>query len=246
MEKTRLSDEEISAHLKRKLPPLDQCVLAVIDAQRGYCDPSYKIADEVRGTALTDSICRKMAVQVPRFRQAGLQVAWIFALEEMVWSNPWRHSFGGFHHVQPDKSRDKFFGKYADSAFHATGLVSHFMVASGYAPPKTGFHRYLERKQKATILLSGFNLSACVRRSARDAIRCGFDVIMLEDLCANDAANPSQQAGWRHFRDKMQHYRVKAPEAEREKYGTCRYTSSSFLLGVDAPQAHSAPQAVIR
>jgi nicotinamidase-related amidase len=201
----------------------EDCVLMVVDVQRHFCDPSYRDKyGEPRGSDHTDEVAKSIAKAIPQFRQLGVDVSWIYSHEYSFWPRSSLKSFGGFHLAEPDRKKDQFFAKYDDSIFQPTGLISHFMWANGLPAPKTAFEKYLRQQNKKTVITCGFNLSACVRSSARDALSNGFNVIALEDLCANDNENPSTENGWFDFRERMARYKVEynpfKPRTERGDY----------------------------
>lgn len=47
----------------------------------------------------------------------------------------------------------------------------------------TGLAGYLRERGLARVFLAGLALDFCVRYSAEDAHRCGFDVVVVEDAC---------------------------------------------------------------
>ena len=64
---------------------------------------------------------------------------------------------------------------------HAIDSYSAFYENDHVTP--TGLAGYLRERGFARVFLAGLAFDFCVRYSAEDARRCGFDVVLLEDAC---------------------------------------------------------------
>lgn len=187
------------------------CEIMAIDVQREYCDPTYDgTHDERRGTVETENVSAEIGRCIPQFRDLGVDISWIYSYQDSPLPRSPLKSFGGFHNVQIDRKRDRFFSKYEDSVFATGGIINQTLMLAGLSPLKTQYYKSLKRRNKSTLLVCGFNLSACVRSSVRDAMLQGFDIVMLEDLCANDRPNPSTKNGWIDFNEQIGKVRVQA------------------------------------
>jgi len=69
--------------------------------------------------------------------------------------------------VKPRKG-DKVICKHRNSAFYRTSL-----------------ERYLRRKNISTLLLTGIATHGCVESTLRDAFFRDFDVVLVDDCCAD-------------------------------------------------------------
>jgi nicotinamidase/pyrazinamidase len=58
----------------------------------------------------------------------------------------------------------------------------------------TGLAGYLRERGFARVFLAGLALDFCVRYSAEDARRCGFDVVVVEDACRGIDVGGSMEA----------------------------------------------------
>ena len=65
----------------------------------------------------------------------------------------------------------------------------------------TGLSGYLRERGLKRVFLAGLALDFCVRYSAEDARRCGFEVIVAEDACRGIDVNGSVAAARQKFRD---------------------------------------------
>jgi nicotinamidase/pyrazinamidase len=63
----------------------------------------------------------------------------------------------------------------------------------------TGLAGYLRERGLARVFLAGLALDFCVRYSAEDAHRCGFDVVVVEDACRGIDMGGSVDAARRAF-----------------------------------------------
>jgi nicotinamidase-related amidase len=157
--------------------------LLIVDAQKKYCDPALaggKPDDEYCGTPETDAVAERIASLLPAFRAAGVEIYFVYL-------SPFerRPETVDFHRVAPQEG-DKFSQKFDDSAFANIRL----------APA-------LESPRRKTLLVCGFNASACIRETAIDGCRRDFDVWVMPDLCANDAsfAGKSPVHALQHMQD---------------------------------------------
>jgi maleamate amidohydrolase len=137
----------------RHIKSVRDVALLVVDVQKKYCDPMTG-----KGTEATDSIAARIGSITPAFRAAGVPVFAIYFEEENKPAN--------FHRFMPDLQHDRLLRKEARSAFN-----------------KTDLHNQLKALGIKHVLLCGFNLSACVKDSANDAILQNYTSYILGDLC---------------------------------------------------------------
>jgi nicotinamidase/pyrazinamidase len=65
----------------------------------------------------------------------------------------------------------------------------------------TGLAGYLRERGFKRVFLAGLALDFCVRYSAEDARKCGFDAIVIEDACRAIDMNGSLAETWQSFAD---------------------------------------------
>ncbi len=147
------------------IPPLEQCLFVPIDVQREFCDPHY----DQRGNDKTVAVSEKIAHISPLFNQRALRTCWVYYDDNANKPRP-KKACGGFYKVTPAKD-DFLVCKNNNSAFmmHPSPLEN-----------------LLEDEKITTLVVAGVNLSACVKETVQGALCHGYDVILLEDLCAND------------------------------------------------------------
>ena len=75
---------------------------------------------------------------------------------------------------------------------HAIDSYSAFYENDHVTP--TGLAGYLRERGFARVFLAGLAFDFCVRYSAEDARRCGFDVVLLEDACRGIDVDGSLEA----------------------------------------------------
>ena len=75
---------------------------------------------------------------------------------------------------------------------HAIDSYSAFYENDHVTP--TGLAGYLRERGFARVFLAGLAFDFCVRYSAEDARRCGFDVVLLEDACRGIGVDGSLEA----------------------------------------------------
>jgi nicotinamidase-related amidase len=136
--------------------------LLVIDVQREFCDP-----DGRRGNAETAEVSKRIQSLVPEFRKAGVPIYAVYFSEEKKKNA----SDIDFYEFTPHPD-DVLVAKNADSAFKGSNIK-----------------KILQRDKRKTLLTCGFNLNACVKSTAMDALIEGFDVCLLRDLTGNDNGN---------------------------------------------------------
>lgn len=145
-------------------PTAKDTVLLVIDVQKIMCDPE----SEFWGTRKTEKISQKIASLLPAFRKAGVKVCPVYFPEKGKKID---------HYAFTPSSRDKVFVKNTRSAFASTAIDA-----------------FLRKNKKKSVLICGFNLSACVYETAMDAKARGFDVTILTDLTGNDKSRSLHRA----------------------------------------------------
>lgn len=140
-------------------------VHVMIDVQREFCDPGYGS----RGTGETDRIAGHIADVAAAFRSACVPTYMVyFSYSENIGPET---AGGGFHRVRP-VSGDILVGKWDDSAFASSDIKKIF-----------------QRNAVKGLIVSGFNLNACVRETVTDACDEGYAVIVMEDCVGNDGWN---------------------------------------------------------
>lgn len=132
--------------------------LLVVDVQKEFCD-----ATTGSGTPETEAVAKRIAELVPEFRAAGVPVYLVYLAQ-----NEKKPQDIDFHQVTPAPG-DTLVQKWANSAFENRKLAPQ-----------------LNSPRRKTLLLCGFNLSACIPDTGIAARKEGFDVWVMPDLCGND------------------------------------------------------------
>lgn len=145
-----------------------QTALLVVDVQKRYCDPAH---ENQRGTAMTDLIARRIARIVPQFRAAGVAIHPVYFEREP----DIEIESIDCHHFVPAAHDDVTF-KQRDSAF-ANGLLDMRLKSRGIR----------------NLLICGFNLNACVKETALDAVLKGYDTTIIHDMTGNDKLNTEKR-----------------------------------------------------
>ena len=140
----------------------DQVALLVIDVQHEFCDP----ADE-RGNKETEEVAGKIQTAVPEFRKAGIDVYAIY-FDNTTSKDP---KDVDFYKFRPEDG-DTLVAKTTDSAFSSSNI-----------------DMLLKRRGYKHLLVCGFNMASCVRRTIIAAHNHGYRVTLLEDLTGNDNLN---------------------------------------------------------
>ncbi len=134
--------------------------LVLIDVQKEFCD----ITDR-RGNTDTENTCKRIASLVPQFRAAGLPVYSVyFSFDEIPLDEV------DFHHYQYADT-DIPIRKTRDSAFQGDG---------------DPFDDILNENRHKRLLVMGFNATACVYRTVKDAQSLGFECTIISDCISND------------------------------------------------------------
>ena len=142
-----------------------------------------------RGNDETISIAGQIATLAPAFREAGATLYAIY-----ISSVPERN----FHRFIPDEESDIIVPKDDESAFRGSNIQT-----------------LLKKNGHTHILACGFNLSACVKETAKDACKKKYDTTLLKDLTGNGRVDIS-----RDVNTELSYYR---------KTG-CRLASASDIL----------------
>lgn len=122
-----------------------------------------------RGNEETYEIAKRIHDRVPNFRQANVDVMNIYSIYPKDTT---------FYYYRPDKG-DANLAKFKNSAFAKDELGDDFF-------------KLLNKK---TLLMCGFNMSACVRQTAEGAAAKGYDVYVIVDMVGDDRHNtPSRPA----------------------------------------------------
>jgi nicotinamidase-related amidase len=134
---------------------IDQTVFVTIDVQGEFCistKPDIIIPQE------TIETCEKIQSLSEAFRKAGVKNYHVYYYGLIGERD--------FFKVKPDREAgDRVIAKSADSAFEGSNIDV-----------------LLQLDEKKTLLISGFNLSACVLETALDARKAGYNVYVLTDI----------------------------------------------------------------
>ncbi len=120
-----------------------------------------------RGNEITEHVADRIAELTPTFKDAGVKPYWIYYGRSRLW--PRRLDLPGFYKVNPDN--DPVVRKHHDSAFKGSDI-----------------HQILQRDGVQNLLVSGFNTSACVRKTVLSALKMKYNVCVLEDMTENGPA----------------------------------------------------------
>jgi nicotinamidase-related amidase len=166
-----------------------RAALLCVDTQRGFCDPEI---DNPRGNKHTKEVCQSLTVEIPKYRNAGVPIIWLYMNDRILRpANPDK-SYGGFYLAYPDVDRDAIIPKKGDSGFVADETIGARMLYKVRRKhPALKLEKHLQKEDINTLLVTGVNLSACVKETARLAVLRGYNVILLYDLVANDNENPA-------------------------------------------------------
>lgn len=167
--KSVLNSRFASSGSVKFIRPYRDIALLVVDVQRRYADPVFK----ERGSLKTERTAKHIAKLVPGFRALGIQPYFVYLFrEDMAESanNP-DDCCGGFYQVSPEPG-DILVPKTGASAIDSSDIVQQLTEAG---------HKKL--------ILVGFNASACIKSTALDAIKAGFEVCVLCDAVENDKEN---------------------------------------------------------
>ncbi len=192
------------------LPDTKACLFTPIDVQREFCDPAYG----ERGNERTAAVSKRIASIAPEFNKLGMDTCWVY-YDRYLEADPFERAFGGPYAVKPSLT-DLFANKNTDSAFETK------------ASP---FQALLKQKRKTTLLVAGFNLTACVKRTVHSALQEGYTVILLHDLCENDNANTASPKKFDMFKRQTGEL-IKERKANKRPVAPCYYATSDKVLDV--------------
>ena len=139
---------------------LGETALLVIDVQREFCDPQLE-----RGNDETARVSEHIAELLPEFRKAGMPVYLVYNSRTL--RKPAAHKID-FFKIEPDAT-DTLVRKKLDSAFEGGDI-----------------HKILQAHGRKKLLMCGFNMTACVKRTATSAVNLGYDVELLTDISGSD------------------------------------------------------------
>jgi nicotinamidase/pyrazinamidase len=174
----------------------DTDVLVVVDVQNDFC-PGGSLPVP-RG----DEVVPTINALAPRFQHVVLT---------QDWHPPGHRSFASAHSGrQPFQSIEPAYGPQVlwpdhcvqdtlGAQFHAGLRIPHaeLILRKGYRreidsysafyendhTTRTGLAGYLRERGLTRVFLAGLAFDFCVRYSAEDARRCGFEVVVIEDAC---------------------------------------------------------------
>ncbi len=81
------------------------------------------------------------------------------------------------------------------------GIDSYSALFENDKRTPTGLLGYLRERELKTVFVAGLALDFCVRFSAEDARKAGFEVVVIEDACRGIDLDGSVAATHRSFRD---------------------------------------------
>jgi nicotinamidase/pyrazinamidase len=81
------------------------------------------------------------------------------------------------------------------------GIDSYSALFENDKRTPTGLLGYLRERELKTVFLAGLALDFCVRFSAEDARKAGFEVVVIEDACRGIDLDGSVAAAHRSFRE---------------------------------------------
>lgn len=150
---------------------VSETALLVIDVQREFCDPQLE-----RGNDETARVSERIAELLPEFRKAGMPIYLVYNSRAL--RKPAAHKID-FFKIEPDAT-DTLVRKKLDSAFEGGDI-----------------HKVLQAHGRKKLLVCGFNMTACVKRTASSAINLGYDVELLTDMSGSDKLiyNAQEQHG---------------------------------------------------
>lgn len=144
----------------------------VVDAQKLFCDPG---SEKYLGNADTDLTTDNIIHFDSELTKFHIPTYWVYYDVEN--EGPDR-ACGGFHKVKPDKS--SVIRKASTDAFFGTGL-----------------YRKLKNQGINNVIVSGFNLTACVRDTLIGARQRELNTWLVADCSANDDnSHKPKSDGW--------------------------------------------------
>ncbi|MGL9617618.1 bifunctional nicotinamidase/pyrazinamidase [Bradyrhizobium sp. U531] len=81
------------------------------------------------------------------------------------------------------------------------GIDSYSALVENDKRTPTGLLGYLRERELKTVFVAGLALDFCVRFSAEDARKAGFEVVVIEEACRGIDLDGSVAAAHRSFRD---------------------------------------------
>lgn len=226
------NDNEWSLGLHDLRPDLADAVFMPIDLQAAFCCPSKGL-----GNTATVAVTHKILDIAPQFNALGLKSCWVYYSwptggVENAYGGPFEHNF-----IEDDMN-----------------IITEKPYDDGFRNPYTPLAETAHDLRLTTLFMAGVSQNACVERTAIGAMCRGYDVVVIEDLCANnkifkgttqdilDNARALQR-GDRRARDATAHYKVAPHLKARGKDQTGRLftaTSGALLASLAArPQAES-------
>lgn len=143
------------------------CAHCIIDVQTEFCDPGYGFsAEEARGTLRTRRTAEHIAAIAPLFRDAGMPTFIIYY--DRLLARGQGDIDNTLYKLRPAPG-DVLIPKDHDSAFRGSDIKAQ-----------------LQERPIKNLLISGFNLNACVYQTAMDGLRAGYNICILGDCTGND------------------------------------------------------------
>lgn len=151
-----------------------KAVFIGVDVQEFFCRPYEGQNSYSRGNQKTDHVARKMACLAPEFNAHGLDVVWLY-MQRSYGLGEFTSDTSPLYKVGADGIGIKI-PKNSDSAFYDNTNPG----------AETPLMQYLREQDKQILFVGGVNKNGCLLATAKDAIKKGFVVIILDDLAAND------------------------------------------------------------
>lgn len=137
---------------------IDEAAFVTIDVQGEFCDPNSPLANNNNVPQETVNLCEQIQSISCAFRKACVRNYHV-----LYYNN---YGERDFFKLQPDKAAgDRIIIKNDDSAFDGSNIDA-----------------VLQGDKKKTLLVCGFNLSACVLETVVHARKAGYEVYVLTDL----------------------------------------------------------------
>lgn len=156
----------------------------VIDVQEEFCSPF-----RYRSNHDTQLISQNIRIFTDAVSQKNILTAWVYSDR---WNKGAEKACGGFYNVRPPQNDPKhiLIGKNKASAFRGSDI-----------------HSTLQHNNVNTLIVTGFNLSACVHQTVNDALNKGYKIYLVADCVGNDNDNSSitaQETEWHDYLQKLE------------------------------------------
>jgi nicotinamidase/pyrazinamidase len=171
----------------------NSCLL-VIDVQNDFCTGSLKVDGSLKIIAPINNLMRKFSSVIAcqdwhpahhksfasqHGKKAG-EVINLLGLEQVLWEDHCVQNTEGanFH----PELETKYFEKVFQKGIHPD-IDSYSAFYDVARKSSTGLSLWLENKEIKEIYMAGLATDYCVKFSALDALKDGFEVFVIQDLC---------------------------------------------------------------